>query len=46
MVNPDLLLVSFVIYLIAALAEVNRMPFDLPETGVELVRATTSSTRG
>ncbi len=34
--NP-IFFVSFVIYLISSLAEVNRVPFDLPETESELV---------
>lgn len=32
-----LLLASFLVYLVAALAEVNRIPFDLPESESELV---------
>jgi NADH-quinone oxidoreductase subunit H len=36
LVNP-IFLVAFVIYMVSSLAEVNRVPFDLPETESELV---------
>ena len=34
---PELLDLGFIIYCIAAVAEVNRLPFDLPEAETELV---------
>lgn len=36
-VFQPLFLISFVIYVVSSLAEVNRVPFDLPETESELV---------